>query len=55
MHGYPDGKYRGGKKDRKKKDNGPGKNAQKGKGSNKSENHSQKPKKGGSGWFGTGF
>jgi hypothetical protein len=48
-HGYPDGKYRGGKSDRKKSDSGPGKNAQHGSG----ENHSQKTKKGG-GATGTG-
>ncbi len=45
-HGYPDGKYRGGKKDREKKNDGPGKNAQKqGPGKEKSENHSQKAKR----------
>ena len=42
-HGYPDGKYRGGNNDRKKSNDGPGKNAQHG----KCENHSQKTKKGG--------
>lgn len=46
-HGYEKGgKYRGGNQDREKKNDGPGKNAQKqGDGKDKSENHSQKAKR----------
>lgn len=42
-HGYPNGKYRGGKHDRTKKDSGVGKNDKHG----TSENHSQKHKSSG--------
>lgn len=49
-HGYPDGKYRGGDKDRKKTSDGPGKNAQHGDGGQHSQKHkSSGSKKGGKG------
>lgn len=43
-HGYPNGKYRGGNKDRSKKDSGIGKNDQHG----NCETHSRRPKSSGS-------
>jgi hypothetical protein len=49
-HGYPDGKHRGGKQDRTKSNDGPGKNSQHGDGGHHSQKHkSNGSKQGGSG------